>query len=245
MIACDCEICASPNPKNKRFRPSVLVSNAGHHILVDTSPDLRSQALSFGVSRVDAVLFTHHHADHILGVDDLRTYNYYLEGKLPCYSDRRTLERLRLVFDYAFADGKTEQSRPKLSAHELDGQLELFGLTITPFRLDHGSLPILGFLFEDEQGQRFGYATDCSSVPDESAELLRGVDLLILDSLRFDPHPTHQSLEQAVEVAGRLQARQTLLTHIAHQLEHEAVNASLPPQIQLAFDGQLVEFGPQ
>ena len=245
MIACDCEICASPNPKNKRFRPSVLVSTAGRHILVDTSPDLRSQALTFGIARIDAVLFTHHHADHILGLDDLRIYNYYLEGKLPCYSDRRTLDRLRHVFDYAFADGKTEQSRPKLSTHELNGQFDLFGLNITPFPLYHGSLSILGFLFEDELGHRFGYATDCSAMPDETADLLRGVDLLILDSLRYDPHPTHLSLEQATELAGQLQAKQTLLTHIAHQLEHEAVNASLPPEIQLAFDGQLVEFGPQ
>jgi phosphoribosyl 1,2-cyclic phosphate phosphodiesterase len=221
----------------------VLLTHEERHILVDASPDLRSQALAFGVGRVDAVLFTHHHADHILGIDDLRIYNYRRDGRLPCYADGRTLERLKTVFDYAFAELETEQSRPMLDFHEVDGVFELFGLKITPFELLHGSLPILGFLFEDGEGRRFGYATDCSGVPERSARLLAGVDLLILDALRYTPHVTHFSLSQALEVVKRLQPRQTLFTHIAHQLDHRTVNESLPPETQLAFDGQIVDVG--
>jgi phosphoribosyl 1,2-cyclic phosphate phosphodiesterase len=221
----------------------VLLSHQDKQILVDASPDLRSQALAFGVGRVDAVLFTHHHADHILGIDDLRIYNYRRDGRLPCFADARTLERLKIVFDYAFADMETEQSRPMLDFREVVGAFELFGLEITPFELMHGSLPILGFLFEDAEGRRFGYATDCSGVPEESARLLAGVDLLILDALRYTPHVTHFSLSQALEVVKRLQPRQTLFTHIAHQLDHRTVNDSLPPETQLAFDGQVVEVG--
>jgi len=241
IIGCDCPVCNSPDPKNRRYRASIVVSNDGQHILIDAAPDLRSQALAFGVDRVDAVLFTHHHADHVLGIDDLRSYNYHRPGKLPCYADRATLERLKVVFDYAFDDGDSEQSRPALDLREISGEFRLCGLNVTPCELMHGSLPILGFLFEDGQGNRFGYATDCSGIPEGSAALLRGVDLLILDALRHDFHATHFNLSQALEAVAQLEPKRTLFTHIAHQLDHQTVNDSLPPETQLAFDGQIVE----
>lgn len=241
LIGCDCPVCTSDNPRNKRYRPSVLVSHEGKHVLIDASPDLRSQALDFKVNEVHAVLFTHHHADHILGIDDLRLYNFNLGAKMPCYSNRFTLKKLKGVFDYAFDDGESEQSRPSLDPIEVNGPFDLFEMRITPFELFHGSLPVLGFLFEDSAGQCFGYATDCSRIPEESFKMLRGVDLLILDALRHIPHPTHFSLEEAVEMARELKPRQTLFTHIAHQMEHEKVNSSLPSEIQLAHDGQVVD----
>lgn len=240
MIGCTCHVCTSAKPENRRFRPSVLVSQGNRNILVDATPDLRSQALAYRVDHVDAVFFTHAHADHILGVDDLRLYNYRSGKKLPCYADKVTLHRLKTVFDYAFDDRESEQSRPTLLPHLVDGRFELFGLAITPLELFHGKLQILGFLFEDEGGHRFGYATDCSFIPQATQDLLKGIDLLVLDALRYDPHPTHLSLSQAVEIARNLGPKQTLFTHIAHQLEHETVNSNLPAEIHLAYDGQVV-----
>lgn len=242
MIGCYCPVCTSSNPQNRRFRPSVLVSQGERNILVDAGPDIRLQAITFRVNHLDAVMFTHSHADHILGVDDLRLYNYRSGKKLPCYADAATLKRLATVFDYAFDDRVTEQSRPMLLPVEIQGRFDLFGLSVSPLELYHGKLQILGFLFEDAAGHRFGYATDCSFVPAQAEERLRGVDLLVLDALRYDPHPTHFSLAQAVEVARKLSPRQTLFTHITHQLEQGTVNASLPPEIQLAFDGQVIDF---
>ena len=236
MIGCECAVCASDDPRNHRYRPSVLVSHEDQHILVDTSPDLRSQALKFGVHRVHVVLMTHHHADHILGIDDLRIYNHRINGKIPIYSDEKTLARLNVVFDYAFSDTKTEQSSPKLEPTVIDGPFDACGMRITPFELMHGSLPILGFHFESPSGKRFAYATDCKVIPDASRQIIAGADLLIVDALRHRAHPTHFNLEEANAAVSDLKPARTLYTHIAHDLDHETTDQELPDGIELAYD---------
>ncbi|MFH0980774.1 MAG: MBL fold metallo-hydrolase [Planctomycetota bacterium] len=237
MIGCACAICTSSDPRDRRSRPSIVVDYGDRVILVDTAPELRLQCIANGIRRVDAVLFTHHHADHVTGLDDLRRFNWIMKGPLPCYGRPDTLEVIRRMFLYAFEEDASYPShKPDLHLVPLgDNPLEWFGRRILPIPLMHGPLPILGYRFG-----RMAYCTDCNSIPEPSFTLLRELDVLILDALRRRPHPTHFNLEQAVEVARRIGARRTLFTHIAHELHHATVNAELPPGMELAFDGQIV-----
>lgn len=234
MIGCECAVCTSNDPHDRRTRPSIHVRMDDCHILVDTSPELRLQCLANKINRVDAVLFTHHHADHVAGLDDLRRFNWMTRRPMPCYGTARTLEALRRMFLYAFEPATdSPHSRPQLTLHEIEHRsFELGGHEIIPIPLMHGPMPVLGFRFE-----RFAYCTDCSMIPEESMPLLRGLDVLILDALRHDSHPTHMSLTQAVETAHHLGASRTYFTHMAHQLKHEETNTSLPKEMQLAHDG--------
>lgn len=237
MIACDCEICRSHDPRDKRTRPSILLAWGETRVLVDTSPELRLQCLANDVRRVDAVLFTHHHIDHVAGLDDIRRFNWLQEGSIPCYGQAATLERLRTMFAYVFDTADDYPSaKPHLTLHEIAGPFEIGGRRITPIPLFHGTLPVLGF-----RVGKFAYCTDVNRIPDESFALLQGLDVLILDALRKRPHPTHFNLDQAVEHARRIGARQTFFTHIAHELGHEATNRELPAGMALAHDGQVVE----
>jgi phosphoribosyl 1,2-cyclic phosphate phosphodiesterase len=183
---------------------------------------------------VDAILFTHHHIDHVAGLDDVRRFNWLMGTELPCYGQPSTLDRLRQMFFYAFDDDPDYPShKPELRLMPIDEQpLSLLGRTILPIPLMHGPLPILGYRFG-----RFAYCTDCNQVPEHSLRLLKDLDVLILDGLRIRPHPTHFNLEQAVEMAGRIGARQTYFTHIAHEIQHEPINAGLPEGMELAYDG--------
>lgn len=236
MIGCDCPICTSPDPRDRRTRSSILVEAAGHPILIDTTPELRIQCLACNVRRVEAVLFTHGHADHVTGLDDLRRFNWLQQSPLTCHADAHTARILERMFPYAFDhEGDYPSAKPQLHIGVIEGPFELFGMRILPIPLLHGELPILGFRFG-----RFAYCTDCSSIPDRSWELLRGLEVLILDALRIRPHPTHFNLEQAVEAARRIGAGQTYFTHIAHELGHAATNASLPSGMELAYDGQVI-----
>ena len=237
MIGCDCATCRSTDPRDTRLRPSIFVETAGASVLVDAGPDLRIQALRHRIRRVDAILFTHGHADHILGIDDLRRFNVLMSGPMPCYGDTRTLTDIRQTFQYVF-DPATPKGGglPALNLHAIDGPVTVGDLTATPVPLWHGSRPILGFRFD-----RFAYLTDCNRIADESWTMLEGLDTVVIDALREQPHPTHFSLDEAIEAGRRIGARRTLFTHMCHHLPHEATNAKLPAGMSLAHDGLALE----
>ena len=237
-IACDCDVCTSNDPKNKRLRCSILIEHEGFSMLVDTTPDLRTQALRSNIRRVDAVLFTHSHADHLHGLDDVRAYCFQRDDPIPCYGDVITLDRIRTIFDYAF-DSPYASALPQIELHLIDGVVELFGLAVEPITVYHGKLPVLAFRIGP-----FAYVTDCNAIPPESMQRLSGLDILILDALRHRQHPTHFSVDEASEVARQLAPRQAYFTHIAHDLDHEATNATLPDSIELAYDGLVIDFDP-
>lgn len=238
MIGCDCAVCTSPDSRDRRTRPSVFVRIGEQHILVDTAPELRLQCIANGVKRVDAVLITHHHADHVAGLDDLRRFNWILKRPVPVYGSDVALANIRRMFAYAFEPApNSPHSRPQIELRPITGgPLDIGGEGIVPIPLMHGPMPVLGFRFG-----RFAYCTDCSHIPDESLGLLARLDVLILDALRHDPHPAHLSLKQAIDMAGRIGARRTYFTHMTHQLPHEATNDSLPSGLELAYDGLRIE----
>jgi phosphoribosyl 1,2-cyclic phosphate phosphodiesterase len=233
MIGCDCAVCRSSDPRDARLRPSIAVRTPSTSVLVDAGPDLRTQALRAGLRRVDAILFTHGHADHILGVDDVRRFNAIMKGTMPCYGDERTLADIRQTFSYVF-DPATPKGGglPALDLRVVTGPFVVGDLAVQPVPLWHGERPIFGFRFE-----RFAYLTDCNRIADESWALLEGLDTVVIDALREQPHPTHFSLGEAIEAARRIGARQTLFTHMCHHLPHAATNAKLPAGMQLAHDG--------
>lgn len=236
MIACDCAVCTSSDPRDKRSRPSIVVQYEAVTLLIDTGPELRLQCVANHIRRVDAVLYTHHHVDHIAGLDDLRRFNWVQKQVIPCYGQVETLDRLRTMFAYAFdPDNDYPSATPKLSLHTIAGPFEIAGRTVTPIPLLHGALPILGFRIGG-----FAYCTDVSEIPAVSLPLLEGLDVLLLDALRKRPHPTHFNLEQAVEQARRIAARRTYFTHIAHELAHEETDRSLPEGMSLAYDTQVI-----
>ncbi len=237
MIGCACEVCTSPDPKNRRFRPSITVESGGHVILVDTTPELRMQSLAFGLSRVDAVLITHTHADHIFGLDDLRRFNDLSGEVIPVYGDSRSLDDIRRIFPYIFNPPQQGGGTPKIDLRTVPESFDLFGVHIESFPVMHGSLPVLAYRFND-----IAYVTDTNHIPDESMAKLGGLDLLILDAVRYSPHSTHYGLWEAVEIAERLQAKQVLFTHLSHHFEHAKTNSELPFHMQLAYDGQIIEF---
>lgn len=238
-IACDCPVCQSPDPRNKRLRCSILVECEEGTLLVDTAPDLRAQALRYDIRKVDAVLFTHGHADHLYGLDDLRCFCFGRQTPIPCYADQLTLDRISRVFDYAFdaAYKNYREALPQISLHLIEGGFELCGRPIEPLTVYHGRLPVLGFRFGP-----FAYVTDCNSIPPESLGKLRGLEVLVLDALRYREHPTHFNVDQALAIAAELRPRQTFLTHIAHDLDHAATNAALPPGVELGYDGLVLKF---
>jgi len=233
MIGCDCAVCRSADPRDARLRPSIFVETAGARVLVDAGPDLRIQALRHGIRRIDAILFTHGHADHILGIDDVRRFNALMKAPMPCYGDARTLSDIRQTFHYVFDPGTPKGGGlPALDLHDVDGPITVGDLTAVPVSLWHGSRPILGFRFD-----RFAYLTDCNRIDDESWAGLEGLDVVVIDALREQPHPTHFSLAEAVAAGERIGARRTLFTHMCHHLPHEATNAKLPAGMSLAHDG--------
>lgn len=237
MIGCECAVCRSTDPRDARLRPSVLVRTPATAVLVDAGPDLRAQALRHAIRHVDAILFTHGHADHILGIDDVRRFNVAAKSPMPCYGDARTLDDIRRTFHYAF-DPNTPKGGglPALELCEVAGAVRVGDLTAEPIPLWHGGRAILGYRFDG-----LAYLTDCNRIPDEAWGRLEGLDVLVLDALRETPHPTHFSLGEAIEAARRIGARRTLFTHMCHHLPHEATNAKLPDGMSLAYDGLSVD----
>jgi phosphoribosyl 1,2-cyclic phosphate phosphodiesterase len=234
MIGCDCSTCRSDDPRDTRLRPSVFVrGDDGTSVLIDAGPDLRAQALTHRITRVDAIVFTHGHADHILGLDDVRRFNSLMGQPMKLYGDALTLDEIRRMFGYVFDPGTPRGGGiPQLDLTLVEGPFAVGGLSFVPVPIMHGQRPILGLRLG-----RFAYLTDCSAIPESSWPLLFGVDVVVLDALRHRPHPTHFSLEQAIAAARRIAARQTYLTHMCHDLPHAATTALLPPGIALAYDG--------
>lgn len=236
-IGCDCDVCRSTDPRDKRLRPSILIETDGLNVLVDTSTDLRAQALTHNLRRVDAILFTHSHADHVLGLDEVRRFNHMQRTAIPCYADEETLDALRVMFSYIFrAPLGYGGSIPQLRPGRILGPFMIGRTEFVPVPLFHGPRLILGF-----RAGPFAYLTDCNRIPDESWPLLDGVKVLVLDALRERPHSTHFSLSEALEVVARLAPDRAYFTHICHDLPHAATCARLPRGVELGYDGLVVE----
>lgn len=235
-LGCHCRVCTSSDPRDNRLRPSLLLSREGHNVVIDTTPDFRQQALRVGLDRLDAILLTHGHADHILGFDDIRPFNMRQKAALPVYGTQETFDILRRAFSYVFDSRPTLSTVPSVTLHVVNGPFELMGVPFVPIPLLHGDLPVLGFRF----GQA-AYLTDFSELPDCSAALLEGLDELILDALRDIPHPMHQTVEQALALIERLKPGRAWFTHIAHDLAHAETNGRLRKlglqHVALAYDG--------
>jgi len=242
MIGCECEVCRSQNPKNKRFRPSVTVTGSEGTILVDTTPELRLQSLTFEVMHVEAVLMTHSHADHLFGLDDLRRFNDLADREMPVYASPDVQDDIRRVFDYIFKPTQTGGGKPRIMLHDLESDFRLCGLRVRPLDVLHGKLPVKAFRFDDPKtGGSFGYVTDVSTIPDKAKEALRDLDLLFMDAVRYEPHPTHFGLYQALDAIAELKPKRAYLTHLSHHFEHERTNAELPFNVELAYDGLRIE----
>lgn len=240
VVACDCPVCTSTDPKNKRLRSSILLRGGGLSIVVDTGSDFRQQALLYRINRLDAVFLTHAHSDHISGIDEIRLYNWRQRHAIPVYASGITIEALQRRFDYIFHPVQTGGGIPDIALHEIDNEpFLLHGIPAVPLQVMHGQLPVLGFRMGN-----FAYITDASHVPDETVERMIGVRYLILNALRHKPHPTHLNIEQAVAIARRVGAERTWFTHITHDLDHRETNASLPEGIALAHDGLEFEIEP-
>jgi phosphoribosyl 1,2-cyclic phosphate phosphodiesterase len=238
MIGCSCAVCRSTDPRDKRLRPSIYLDIPSHaKLLVDTGPDLRQQALTHEIARVDAVLFTHSHADHILGLDEVRRFNAIQGGTLPCYANAATWDTLRQAFSYVF-DGKPRLGGgvPELEPHEIAGPFTVHGVRVVPVPLWHGRMPVLGFRFGD-----FAYLTDCNRLDDDAWPLVEGVDTLVIDALRDRPHSTHFSLQESLEVVARIKPRRAYTTHMTHDLGHAETCARLPAGVELAYDGLVLD----
>jgi phosphoribosyl 1,2-cyclic phosphate phosphodiesterase len=238
-IGCHCDVCTSTDPHDNRLRPSILIGYEGRNVLVDTTPDFRTQALRAKIGHIDAIVFTHSHADHIMGLDDVRPFNFHQKERIPIYASAQTMDSIQRCFQYVFEDVVRQTHIPKLETHIIDGAaFDLFGLEFLPIPVLHGKQGIYGF--------RFGgaaYLTDHSEIPESSMEQLRGLDVLFLDALRHKPHPTHSTVERSVKTVERLAPRRAFFTHISHDLPHARTEAQLPPNIRLAYDGLEIAVG--
>ncbi|MCC7202611.1 MAG: MBL fold metallo-hydrolase [Nitrospirae bacterium] len=257
VIGCKCDVCRSDDPRNKRTRSSILITaedtgtefnsvpavsvspgGADHraagvrNILIDTTTDLRFQALRCSIERVDAVLFTHAHADHIHGIDDLRSFNHIQGEAIPCYGRSDTMETIRHKFSYIFDGSARSDWIPRLDINIVSSDFVLYGLRIKPLKIFHGDLTILGYRIND-----VSYLTDCNGMPEDTKEQLKGTKILILDATRYQPHAKHYGLDQAIEVIRELKPERAFLTHLSHTFDHSKVNSDLPPGIELAYDG--------
>ena len=232
-IGCGCAVCQSADPRDNRLRPSVYLSFDGQGVLIDATPDFRAQALRARLKRIDAILLTHSHADHIMGLDDVRPFNYIQRVCIPVYGTEASLAVVHRCFQYVFEHSESESSRPKLETRVFTEQpFEVFGQVFEPVRAFHGSGVVHGFRFGNA-----AYLTDHSEIPAESMEKLRGLDVLFLDALRHRPHPTHSTVEQSLRTIELLAPQRTFFTHIGHDLGHESTERNLPANVRLAYDG--------
>jgi phosphoribosyl 1,2-cyclic phosphate phosphodiesterase len=239
-IGCNCAVCHSSDPHDKRLRPSIMVQYDGRTIVIDTSPDFREQAIRQDIRRIDAVLYTHGHADHILGLDDVRPLSFPRAtggGKIPLYATEKTANVIRHVFKYIFDGDYKYGGLAQVELRDITGPIDLFGVTFVPLTVNHGDYPI--------EAYRFGsaaYLTDFSTIPDETLAQLEGLDILILDALRHHPHPTHSTVANSLTIVECLRPRRTFFTHMSHDLPHEVTNATLPHNVRLSYDGLKLEF---
>lgn len=239
MIGCSCSVCTSNDPKNKRRRCSLYVVTEGQHLVFDTPPDFRDQVLSFGVERVDAVFLTHPHADHIFGFDDVRRFSSLQEEHIPVYGSAETIRQMRNKFDYVDRSSYGFESVPRVHFCEQTEPVPVGNALVTPLPVRHGKEMIYGFLVEGD-GKRLGYIPDCSGIPDETLQRLENMDAMILDGLRPEEHPTHFSISEAVDMLGRIGARQSFVTHLTHNSEHHELQARLGKAITVPWDGMSI-----
>ena len=241
QIGCDCAVCRSTDPRDKRTRSGAILEAAGSTILIDTPPELRLQLIAGGFSRVDAVIYTHEHADHVNGIDDLRIFSVRQRRPLPIYGPAETLDRVRASFSYIFDEAVRPfegTSKPRLTLHPTEaGQpVILAGVEVLPLAFQHGHLRVFGYRFGS-----LAYITDVKSIPEPAFNQLRNLDVLVLNALWWRPHPTHLSISEAVDTAQALGARRTYLTHLTHETGHAELAAKLPPGVFPAHDGLTVE----
>ncbi|MDW8005656.1 MAG: MBL fold metallo-hydrolase [Thermomicrobium sp.] len=233
VIGCRCRTCTSIDPRDRRTRCSAVLHLGDRTILIDTAPELRLQALAVGLTRLDAVLFTHAHADHVGGFDDLRQFNYLRQAPIPVFADPETARELRTRFGYAFSDPLPFYGgKPDIELHEFTGPFELFGCRIVPIPVRHGNWTVYGF-----RCGPLAYVTDAKTIPASSLELLSGVEVLVLNALRDRPHPTHLSLAEALAIVEQLRPKRTFLTHVSHEVFHSDWSERLPKHVMLAYDG--------
>lgn len=238
VIGCRCAICSSADPRNKRLRQSVKIEQNGKHFLIDTTPDLRAQLLRDPMPRLDFILFTHSHSDHLMGLDDIRPFNFRQREPIHAYASVHTAKAIRRAFSYIWADTQAGGGKPQLELHEVETAFRADGIDIVPLPVLHGEWTILGFRIGP-----FAYITDTNGIPDSTIELLRGVDTLALDGLRpSPPHPTHFTIDEAVAAASRIGARITYLIHLTHEIDHAVCERTLPSNVKLAYDGMRLEF---
>ena len=236
MIGCDCSVCQSSNPKNERTRSSILVRIHGKNILVDTSPDLRIQSLKNHITRIDAVIFTHPHADHILGIDELRTFNFWQKEEIPVFADPETLGTVMKMFPYAFSEeNRGGLTRPRLAPCEILGPMQIGEIQVTPFPVKHGPVYNHALRLDD-----LVYLTDCNEVSEEGMDVMKGVDTLIIGAVLYEPHASHFGIWQALELIEQIQPRQAFLTHLSHRIDYNELTTRLPSHVQAAFDGLTV-----
>jgi phosphoribosyl 1,2-cyclic phosphate phosphodiesterase len=236
-IGCTCAVCTSSDPHDRRTRPSVLLQYNSRTVLIDTTPDFRQQALREGIRYLDAVLYTHGHADHILGLDDLRPLSFHREQRIPLYASEDVARFMRRMFSYIFDEDYKYGGLAKVELKPFSGPLELFGAVFIPVKVMHGDAAIFGYRFGSA-----AYLTDFSEIPQESFTELQNLDILFLDALRHRPHPTHSTVENSLRIVEQLRPRRAFFTHICHDLPHDSTNASLPPHVRLAHDGLKLEF---
>jgi phosphoribosyl 1,2-cyclic phosphate phosphodiesterase len=232
VINCNCNVCLSKNPKNKRLRTSVLIEIEKTNILIDTSPDFRQQFLRKRINRIDAVLFTHVHADHTFGLDDLRRFCWIQKERIPIYGKQDSMEYMKNIFTYAFGVGELRYGVPNLKANNVSGEFQIGEIKILPIQLWHGKDIIYGYRINN-----FAYCTDVGKIPDHSYVDLENLDVLVLDALRQKPHPTHFSLNKAMKEAKKINAKKTYFTHMNHTIDHEEHGKSLPESMNFAYDG--------
>jgi len=232
VMTCDCTVCQSQDPKNTRTRSSLWVREKGMSLLIDTATEFRIQALKAQISHVDGVLYTHCHADHVFGFDDLRVFSNLTKTSIPIYGNESTITEFRDVFSYVFRKTQEGGGKPQVETIVVDGSFRVGNVEVQPIPVFHGALPILGYRVGP-----LAYITDCSYIPASSLELLQGLDTLVLGVIRHEPHPTHMNVAQALHLARKLKAKRTYFTHISHLLEHEETSKALPEGVYLAYDG--------
>lgn len=238
MIGCHCEVCSSTDPRDNRNRASGVISYSDTRVLVDTTPEMRLQCIKYGIDRIDAVVYTHAHADHVMGLDDLRRFNTISGTSLDVWADAQTHERLTACFGYAFREPPAHLKvfRPHLVPREIVRPFAIAEQTWTPIPLMHGDLPILGFRVGN-----LAYCTDVSEIPEASYDLLHNLDVLVIDALQHKKHPTHMTIDEALAAIERIKPKRAFFTHIAHAVKHATIDPTLPPHVRLAYDGLLLQ----
>ena len=231
VVGCDCKTCTSESPKNSRTRSSIFINVENTDILIDTSPEARLQMLANNITNIDLVLFTHAHADHIMGFDDLRVINWLKGESVPCYGNEETLNKIKNIFDYIFDPLQIGGGVPQVTLNSIKSEFDFNNLLITPLEVKHGKLDVLGYKINN-----MAYITDCSFIPEKTFEKLKNIDLLIIDALRFEEHPTHMNLKEAIEVVRKINPKKAYFTHISHEMEHKETNKKLPNDMELAYD---------